>query len=168
MKDLIMIALMLAIFIFGYYIMKRLDDFFDESQRKILDEQIGNKHLIQIAAETPMLLDSVSDALKSSSYSDPDIEFAVSSGSVRLILQKLNEGAVDLVLLRENTTSDQHTDFGHIAIPYCTGSVISGTIGLPVSDLDTHTNVYVLWNRRRSCRARDCLLSAMQNNMRAS
>ena len=92
MKDLFLIPIMLAVFVFGYFVMAKIDSFIEENRRLIHAENRQNRAHIRIAAESPMLLDSIAVQLTSYSRANPFVEFFLSSGKAELILQKLMDG----------------------------------------------------------------------------
>ena len=87
MKDLFLISIMLAVFVFGYFVMAKIDSFIEENRRLIHAENRQNRAHIRIAAESPMLLDSIAVQLTSYSRADPFVEFFLSSGKAERILQ---------------------------------------------------------------------------------
>ena len=89
MKDLFLILILLATFAFGYYVVVRFGDFIEENQRLIAEGNRNSQCKIHIAAETPMLLNSIASALESYSESAPHVEFFLSSGQINHLLDKL-------------------------------------------------------------------------------
>lgn len=59
MKDLFLIPILLATFVFGYYVVAKFGDFIDENQRRIAEGNRNGQCQIRIAAENPVLLDSI-------------------------------------------------------------------------------------------------------------
>ena len=78
MKDLFLIPIMLAVFVFGYFVMAKIDSFIEENRRLIHAENRQNRAHIRIAAESPMLLDSIEVQLTSYSRANPFVEFFLS------------------------------------------------------------------------------------------
>ena len=88
MKDLFLIPIMLAVFVFGYFVMAKIDSFIEENRRLIHAENRQNRAHIRIAAESPMLLDSISVQLTSYSRANPFVEFFSEFGKSRAHLAK--------------------------------------------------------------------------------
>ena len=63
-KDLFLIPIMLAVFVFGYFVMAKIDSFIEENRRLIHAENRQNRAHIRIAAESPTLLDSIAVQLE--------------------------------------------------------------------------------------------------------
>lgn len=89
MKDLFLILILLATFAFGYYVAVRFGDFIEENQRLIAEGNRNSQCKIHIAAENPMLLNSIASAFESYSESAPHVEFFLSSGQINRLLDKL-------------------------------------------------------------------------------
>lgn len=102
MKDLVLIPVMIAMFAIGFFIVKKLDGFIDENQRRIADAKRKGRSKIRISAENSRILEAASPALGVFSAADPRIEFFLSSGSAERILEKLSADETDIVLLSGN------------------------------------------------------------------
>ena len=164
MKDFILICTTLAMFVFGYYITRKVDTLLEKNTEMIEKEQLNKKHLIKIAAETPMLLNSVAAALEYCVDANSNIEFAVSSGRSGKLLHNLSDGVTDLVLLTEDSAAETNPDFEYIRIPFCQGSEAAEAFGLKVQNLYEDKTVYVLWNKDISSPLRDWFVLALRND----
>lgn len=163
MKDVMLIIVTLAVFAFGYYIMKKVDEFIYENQRKIALESRNNRSQIQIAAEMPGFLDSISTALESCSAANPYMDFFLSSGKVKRLLQKLLDGTLDIVLLSEETAENLSEEYSSIRIPHQTAHSVVTMLGLVVENIDEERWIYVVWNKNRKSRDRDRAIFALEN-----
>lgn len=164
MKDMILICSMAAIFVFGYFIMKKIDAFVEENQRAIQEENKKNRCLIRIAAETPLLIPSISHAMEDCSWINPCIEFSVSSGRAEPMLRKLQDGNIDILLLDEETADYFHTEFQSVKIPYRSGSIMDMENGFPIENADEIRSVCVLWNQRITSVNRDRVVFVLCND----
>lgn len=164
MKDVCLILLMLAMFLFGFFVMKKIDDFIEENQRQIDLENKRNGCQIRIAAESPMLLNSVAYALKYCTSINPYIEFFISSGRAKRLCQKLLDGKLDIVLLAEEPVQDIHNDFQMIKIPYQPGQITVSEIQISVEEVEEEAWVYVLWNKTIASLHRDRVLFTLEND----
>lgn len=167
MQNAIMICTTAAVFLFGFFIMKRVDACIAENQQAIEAENQKNRSLIRIAAETPMLVDSIAPAMESCSWSNPYLTFSVSSGRTKHMLQRLREGTVDLLLLTEVTAEELHTEFSSVKIPCHRGRICAGESGLPIEDIEEQTAVLVLWNQAIPSPARDRVVFVLNNDFPA-
>lgn len=164
MKDIALICTTLAMFVFGYYITRRVDLLLEKNTELIEKEQLNKKHLIKIAAESPMLLNSVVSALEYCVDTNSNVEFAVSSGKSGKLLRNLSDGIADLVLMTEESAVEMNPDFACIRIPFCRRSEAVEAFGLKILNLDEDKEIYVLWNKEISCPVRDRFILALSAN----
>lgn len=164
MQDVILICTTAAVFLFGFFVMKRVDDCIAENQRAIEEENRKNKTLIRIATENPMLVDSIAPAMESCSWSNPYVTFSVSTGRINHMLQRLREGTVDLLLLAEDTAEELHPEFPSLKIPCHVYQITAGESGLPIEDMEDQSAIVVLWNQAISSSARDRVVFALNND----
>lgn len=161
MKHMILICATLAFFVFGYCIMKKVDAFMAENQRAIEEENRRSRCLIRIAAETPMLVASVAPAMEYCSWVHPYIGFCVSGGRVKRMLQRLQDGTIDILLLTEASANDLHTEFASVKIPYRSGQVMCDETGL---NTEGEPSLCVLWNQTITSPNRDRVVFVLCND----
>lgn len=166
MKDLFLIPVMLAIFVSGYYAVKRAAGFLEENERLIAAENRQNRYQLRIAAESPMLLDSLLGALTTCCGVEPRTELFLSSGKAKRLLQKLRGGMIDIVLLSEINGEDLGRECQTVRIPYQTARIVTAAIGLPVENLDETEWVYVVWSGEIPSERRDKVIAALKRNVR--
>lgn len=162
MKDLLLIPIMLAVFVFGYFVMAKVDSFIEENRRLIHTENRQNRAHIRIAAESPMLLDSIAAQLEAYSRANPFVEFFLSSGKAERILQKLIDGTLDIAILTEENMISLDESCAMIRIPCRTGEVVSTALGLSVESVDEEKWAFVVWNKSIQSKARDRVLFAIE------
>ena len=163
MKDWFMIPLVLAVFAFGYYVMKKVDLFIEENQRLIAAENLNSSCGVHIAAENPMLFNSIASALEHCSEADPYIEFFLSSGRSHRLLEKLAEEQIDILLLNEEHAKQIEPQFASILIPYVKAKTFGSTFGLPIENLDEESGICVVWKRNKQSKNRDRVIFALEN-----
>lgn len=163
MQDVIILCTTAAVFLFGFFIVKKFDADMAENQRAIEEENRKNQSLIRIAAETPMLVDSIAPAMESCSWSNPYVTFSVSVGKTKRMLHRLQEGTVDLLLLAEDTAEELHPGFPCVRIPCHMGQMTGGASGLPIESMEPLTTIVVLWNQAIPSPARDRVIFTLSN-----
>lgn len=163
MKELFLIPVLLAVFVFGYYVMAKLDYFMEESQHFIANENRVGQGKVRIAAENPMLLDAVAPALERCSDADPHLAFFLSSGRADRILEKLLKEQVDIILLDD--ADDVRTDgaCASLRIPRGKGGSTVTVLGLPVEPAEEETFLRVMWKKGISSKDRDRVIFALEN-----
>ncbi len=130
MKDLILICAVVAVFVFGYFIMKKLDDFLDNNRRQI-SEDIGT-HSLRIAFEMPALIASVADLLDRFSRENQNCELFLFYGSADEIEKRLSENKLDFGFVAANSVCTYEKKFDSIVLPLRQSAIHSKTVGLPV------------------------------------
>ena len=73
MKELLLVCAVAVIIVFGYFIMKRLDDFLANNHH-LIDEEIAENSLF-IAFDNPMILDSLIPLFEKFSKGKPNVSF---------------------------------------------------------------------------------------------
>lgn len=84
MKDFVLLIVVLAAFIYGYFLMGKLDKWLEENQSQKLIS--GSK--IRIGFETPAIIDSIAGLLEQFSSEYPDYELNLFYGSARMEKKK--------------------------------------------------------------------------------
>ena len=197
MADLFLILSAAVIFAAGYFIMKKLDVFLNNSLPEKLPESdtaeqngsladmygIGNGpgrcrteysspsaacsgksdlsacqaecgSVIAIGAEIPDLISCAVPALEYCCSFHPGIQYLLGCGSTVQLLQKLEEGTLDLVLLTGEQAVPEREDFASAKLP-CTGEK-----HIP----DRTVRACFLWNKAVLFEERDWLITALQQN----
>lgn len=163
MRELLLIPVVLAAFVFCYFVMAGVDRFVEDSQRLITDGNRDGRSKVRIAAENPALLEAVGTALEQCSRAGPHLEFFLSSGSRERILGKLMAEQVDIALLADPDRAETEEQYSSLRIP---GSRAAGQVrvlGLPVEDLDGEHCIRVMWKRDLSSKDRDRVIFALEN-----
>ena len=91
MKDFVLLIVVLAAFIYGYFLMEKLDKFLkgNQSQKLISDSKL------RIGFETPAIIDSIADLLEQFSSEYPNYELDLFYGSVSEIINGLGNNKLD-------------------------------------------------------------------------
>lgn len=156
MSEFFLIPVMLAMFFFGYFIIKKFNSFIDENQRQIEAEKRKRKNKIRIAAENRKILEYARPMLDNYSAADPWVEFFIKSGSSGRLLEELSEGKIDIVLLSEEHAANPDTRFSVIEISSCDCD----------EKLKEKSSVCALWKRDVKSINRDRVIFALGNGLR--
>lgn len=156
MRELLLIPVMIAMFAFGYFIIKKFNRFIDENQYRIETEKRKRKNKIRIAAENQSILESARPMLDSYYAADPWVDFFIKSGSSGRILEELSEEKIDIVLLSEEHFGNPDGRFSLIEIP--------------LSDCDENlkkkAHIFAVWKREVKSINRDRVIFALGNGLR--
>lgn len=154
MSDYFLIPVILAMFVSGYFIIKKFDSFIDENQRKIEAEKRKEKNKIRIAAENQQILESAKPVLDNYCAGDPWTEIFLKSGSPKRILEELSEGKIDIVLLSEEHRDEREGEFSYIGI----------TAGCD-EKMKEKSRIYAFWKKGAGSKNRDWVIFALGNGI---
>lgn len=163
MRDILLACATLAMFAFVYCIMRQVDRLVAQNRQALAENRMEASSLVRIAAETPALLHTAAPAMDSCSSVHPYILFSLSSGRVTTLLRRLQEGSVDLVLLREETARSLHTGFSSLELDCGSEPLTAEEAGLPVEELDSPASVCLLWNPDVPSAVRDRVIFVLRN-----
>ena len=162
MRDILLACATVAMFAFVYCIMRQVDRLVAQNRQALAENCMEASSLVRIAAETPALLHTAALAMDFCSSVHPYILFSLSSGKVTTLLRRLQEGSVDLVLLREETAQSLHTGFPSLELD-CGESLSTEEAGLPVEELDCPSAVCLLWNPDIPSAVRDRVIFVLRS-----
>lgn len=99
MKDFVLLIVVLAAFIYGYFLMEKLDKFLKENQ----SQKLISDSKLRIGFETPAIIDSIADLLEQFSSEYPNYELDLFYGSVSEIINGLGNNKLDFGFIIENS-----------------------------------------------------------------
>jgi len=117
MRNIALLIAVAAAFVYGYYVMKRLDDMVLEYCRLRAKGNSAANGTIRIAAESRQMLHSVKPALDHCSNIHPDIQLSVRRNSTKRLLRKLSGRGIDIALMSGETAKRLGRKFACIPIP---------------------------------------------------
>ena len=162
MRDAVLILVTFSVFFLGFFIMKRIDAFMENNQRANDEQLRKSKSILRIAVESPSLVDSIAPAMECCCWGNPCLGFSVSSGKPTLMLQRLENGTVDLLLLGEETAEALDPPLSSIRIQGHSCRIMANSI--PVEDETGESCICVLWNQSVSSPDRDRMVFALNND----
>lgn len=163
MKDLFLFPVMLAVIVFGYFIVTRIDRFITENQRLIDEENRNARSKIRIAAENPVLLDCIACALNNCSEAEPHIAFFLTTGKPNRIMERLNEEQADIVLLTEENAVKTDDQYKTINICCKNRTTAGSAYGLHIENTDSFTPLQIVWKKKHKSKDRDRVIFAIEN-----
>ena len=98
MKELLLVCAVAVMIVFGYFIMKRLDDFLANNHH-LIDEEIAENSLF-IAFDNPMILDSLIPLFEKFSKGKPNCQLHFMFGNTEDIYAKLNKNRIDFGFIK--------------------------------------------------------------------
>ena len=148
MIELLLVCAVAAIIVFGYIIMKKLDDFL-ANNRRLIDTEIAENSL-SIAFDNPMILDSLMPLFEGFSKANPNCQFHFLFGNTEDIYDKLNKNRIDFGFI-ENTASANDDTYNCLIISAKQNSVFCEKAGCTIEPMNpSETQTSVIWKKASS------------------
>ena len=148
MIELLLVCAVAAIIVFGYIIMKKLDDFL-ANNRRLIDTEIAENSL-SIAFDNPMILDSLMPLFEGFSKANPNCQFHFLFGNTEDIYDKLNKNRIDFGFI-ENTASANDDTYNCLIISAKQNRIICEKAGCTVEPMNpSETQTSVIWKKASS------------------
>lgn len=148
MKELLLVCAVAAIIVFGYFIMKKLDDFL-ANDRRLIDAEIA-KNSLNIAFNNPMILDSLMPLFEKFSKANPNCQLHFLFGNTEDIYDKLNNNRIDFGVIENNVSANDDT-YNCIIISAKQNSIICEKTGCTIEPLNpSEIQIAVIWKRDSS------------------
>lgn len=148
MKELLLVCVVVATIMFGYFIMKKLDDFL-ENNRRLIDAEIAENSLL-IAFDNPMIIDSLMPLLERFSKANPSCQIHFLFGNTEGIYDKLNKNRIDFGFI-EKTASANDDTYNCLIISEKQNSIYSEKTGCIIEPLNpSEIQTAVIWKKASS------------------
>lgn len=145
MKELLLVCVAAAAIVFGYFLMKKLDDFLDNNRRLIHGEIAENS--LFIAFDNPMILDSLMPLFEKFSKINPNCQLHFLFGNTEDIYDKLNKNRINFGFI-ENTASAKANGYSCIIIPTKQNSIFCEKAGCTLEPLNpSDIQTAVIWKK---------------------
>ena len=148
MIELLLVCAVAAIIVFGYIIMKKLDDFL-ANNRRFIDAEIAENSLL-LAFDNPMIIDSLMTLFEKFSKANPNCQFHFLFGNTEDIYDKLNKNRIDLGFM-ENTASANDDTYNCLIISAKQNSVFCEKAGCTIEPMNpSEIQTAVIWKKTSS------------------
>lgn len=128
----LIIVFVAGIVAIGFYMMKRLDNFFAENQKRITAKDAENPHNgFRIAFENPVIVPSVAEYLEMLSKAYSDCKFYFFIGTVEQIHHAMDTDCIDVGFVFSPTADDT-------TVPLRTNEYYADTLGCSVELLEAY------------------------------
>lgn len=111
MQDFLLLIAVAATFLFGFFIMKKLDRFLESSHRAEVSLLPSEESSLRIGFSDPLIADSITDILDSFTVSRQDISVYFFSGTVDELLRELSGHKLDVAFLPESVAVPEGTHY---------------------------------------------------------
>ena len=139
MQDFLLILIMVAAFIFGWFLMKRVGIFFEEWQRAQTGQHETEGMFLRIGFTDPFVADSISGALEQYSRQYPGSSLCLFQGDPEVLLKKVAFHKLDIAVLPEQADIPPDRK-------YKRKKVVMKYGGLPIEPItDKNTTQTLVW-----------------------
>ena len=137
MKEIILIGAVMAMFVFGFYIMDKVDHFLNDNYSRL--EVMEHTSALRIAME---------DLLEEFSKRNPDCDIYFMTGNIHEIQEGLTENNFDLGFVAADCQEIQKEEYSSALIMLKRNSLSTFVIDIPINPIDTTPiMIKVLWKR---------------------
>ena len=148
MIELLLVCAVAASIVFGYIIMKKLDDFL-ANNRRFIDAEIAENSLL-LAFDNPMIIDSLMTLFEKFSKANPNCQFHFLFGNTEDIYDKLNKNRIDFGFI-ENTASANDDTYNCLIISAKQNSVFCEKAGCTIEPMNpSEIQTAVIWKKASS------------------
>lgn len=148
MKDFVLLIVVLAAFIYGYFLMEKLDKFLKENQ----SQKFISDSKLRIGFETPAIIDSIADLLEQFSSEYPNYELNLFYGSVSEIINGLGNNKLDFGFIIENSNDILKDEYCSLSLQIKQSVITPGSIDIAVHPINTiEKPVRVIWQNDINC-----------------
>ena len=148
MKDFVLLIVVLVAFIYGYFLMEKLDKFFKENQ----SQKLISDSKLRIGFETPAIIDSIADLLEQFSSEYPNYELNLFYGSVSEIINGLENNKLDFGFIIENSNDILKDEYCSLSFQIKQSVITPGSIDIAVHPINTiEKPARVIWQNDINC-----------------
>ena len=135
MKEIILIGAVMAMFVFGFYIMDKVDHFLNDNYSRL--EVMEQTSALRIAMEDSSIAASLSDLLEEFSKRNPDCDIYFMTGNIHEIQEGLTENNFDLGFVAADCQEIQKEEYSSALIMLKRNSLSTFVIDIPINPIDT-------------------------------
>lgn len=162
MQDVILLVSTSVIFIFGYFMVKKLDAFLENNWNEQEHALIHGENSLKIGFSNPLMADSLSDVLETYGKQHPDVFIHIFSGEDSELCRELETHKLDIIFLPENTAVSEKIHYNaRIVILRCT-PVVMKYAGLSIEPIaQNHITQKALWRNSKKTPVIDSFIGCM-------
>ncbi len=145
MKDLILICAVAAVFVFGYFIAKKVDVFLENNRTQI--SELSRSSSLRIAFETPLMVEPAFEFIEKFLKQNSNCKLELFSGSAQEIANKLEANEIDFGFITKKSTCTFNKEYVSIVFPLEPSTIALDSIGYSVIPLEnSEIMTQIIWN----------------------
>ena len=135
MKIVILLVSTSAVFIFGYFMVKKLDAFLENNWNEQEHALIHGENSLKIGFSNPLMADSLSDVLETYGKQHPDVFIHIFSGEESELCRELETHKLDIIFLPENTAVSEKIHYNARMVLLRCAPVVMEYADLPIEPI---------------------------------
>lgn len=135
MQDVILLVSISAIFIFGYFLMNKLDAFLENNWNEQENALAYGENSLRIGFSNPLMAGGLSDVLETYGKQHPDVSIHIFSGEESELCRELETHKLDIIFLPENTDISEKTHYNARMVLFHCVPVVMKYAALPIAPI---------------------------------
>lgn len=135
MQNVLLLAAVAATFIFGWFLMGKLDCFLEVNRHAQESQFPSGENALRLGFCNPMVIDGITDALEQYSELHPNLSVCIFCGSEEELLKGLSACKLDVIFLPENTEIPAYIHYASKMVSLNYTSVMRKDGGLPIKPI---------------------------------
>lgn len=169
MQDVLLIASMAATFVFGWFLMGKLDRFLEENRHAQELQISSGGNSLRIGFCDPTVADSMTDVLEQYSKLYPDVSVSIFCGSEKELMKGISAGKFNVIFLSESAEIPAHMNYNSKVVFLNYTPVMMKYGGLPIEPIASgHIIQKALWSDGTASIFTCCFLKCLENKFTAS
>lgn len=166
MQDFLLLLAIAAMFAFGWFVMRKLDEFLAKNRAAVDSPSAADKSSLKIGLSNPLAADCLCDAITEFSKMKPEISVCLFSGTEDELVRKLSAHSLDVIFLPADAAiPEEIRDNAREALLSHT-SVNMRYSGLPIEPIAKERVLYhVLWSESKDESAVSLFVECMVNEV---
>ncbi|MDO4322210.1 MAG: hypothetical protein Q4C61_06750 [Lachnospiraceae bacterium] len=164
MQDLLLAAAVAAMFVFGWFLMKRLDCFLEKNRQAQTLLPESGKDTLRIGFSNPSAADSITDVLEQCKKQYSDISVYLFHGSEQELIKRFSANKLDVIFLPKaiDVPVDVHCCAREVLLSYTPVMMKYG--GLPIEPIaEGHIMQKVLWPEETQAAFVHCFIECLKD-----
>ena len=135
MQDVILLVSTSAIFIFGYFLMKKLDVFLENNWNRQETALTYGENSLRIGFSNPLMAGGLADTFETYGKQHPDVSIHIFSGEESELCRELETHKLDIIFLPENTAVSEKTHYNARMVLLRCAPVVMEYADLPIEPI---------------------------------
>ena len=150
MRDVVLLVSTSAIFVFGYFLMNKLDAFLENNWNEQENALAYGENSLRIGFSNPLMAGDLSDVLETYGKQHPDVSIHIFSGEESELCRELETHKLDIIFLPENTDISKKTHYNVRMVLLRCAPVVMEYADLPIAPItQNQITQKVLWRNSK-------------------